>query len=126
MFCFLGGELSNSVKYFFLFVNVFYDNMNLLKFIFGLLEGNEWRLWDYEIRVKVVKQVEKLKEKLSKLKLIESIKRSKIIFFIVEKKLRQEFSLRIGKLINKVYVEFLYLKNNVCVFMFKYVLLFLI
>lgn len=49
MFCFLGGELSNSVKYFFLFVNVFYDNMNLLKFIFGLLEGNEWRLWDYEI-----------------------------------------------------------------------------
>ena len=37
MFWFLGGELSNSAKYF-----------SSLKFTFGLTEGNEWRPWDYE------------------------------------------------------------------------------
>ena len=43
MLCFLGGELSNSAKYFSSFANVSYDNMNSLKFTFGLTEGNEWR-----------------------------------------------------------------------------------
>ena len=124
MLCFLGGELSNSAKYFSSFANVSYDNMNSLKFTFGLSEGNEWRPWDYETRVKVVKQVEKLKEKLSKSKLTESTKRSKITSFIAEKKSRQEFSPRIGKLINKAHVEPLHLKNNACALMFKHVLLF--
>ena len=75
MLCFSGGELSNSAKYFSSFANVSYDNMNSLKFTFGLTEGNEWRPWDYETRVKVVKQVEKLKEKLSKSKSSESTRR---------------------------------------------------
>ena len=98
--------------------------MNSLKFTFGLSEGNEWRPWDYKTRVKVVKQVEQLKEKLSKSKLCEHTKRSKITSFIAEKKSRQEFIPRIGKLINKAHVEPLHLKNNACALMFKHVLLF--
>ena len=123
MLCFLGGELSNSAKYFSSFANVSYDNMNSLKFTFGLTEGNEWRPWDYETRVKVVKEVEKLKEKLSKSKSSESTRRSKITSVIAEKKSRQEFSARIGKLINKAHIEPLHLKNNACAHMFKHVLL---
>ena len=122
--CFLGGELSNSAKYFSSFANISYDNMNSLKFTFGLSEGNEWRPWDYETQVKVVKQVEKLKETLSKSKSSENTKRSKVTSFIAEKQSRQEFSPRIGKLINKAHVEPLHLKNNACALMFKHVLLF--
>ena len=48
---------------------------------------------------------------------------SKITSVIAEKKSRQEFSARIGKLINKAHVEPLHLKNNACAHMFKHVLL---
>ena len=48
MLCFLGGELSNSAKYFPSFANVSYDNMSSLQFTFGQSENNKWRPWDYE------------------------------------------------------------------------------
>lgn len=122
MLCFLGGELSNSTKYFSSFGNVSYDNMNSLKFTFGLSEGNEWRPWDYETRLKVVKQVKNLKEKISKSKSSESKKRSKTTSFIAKKQSRQEFSPRIGKLINKAHIEPLHVENNSFVVMFKHIL----
>ena len=48
MLCFLGGELSNSAKYFSSFANVSYDNMSSLQFTFGQLENIKWRPWNSE------------------------------------------------------------------------------
>ena len=124
MLCFLGGELSNSAKYFSSFANVSYDNMSSLQFTFGQSENNKWRPWNYERRLVVVKEVEALKKKLSKSPITENTKRVKITSFIAEKQSRQEFSPRAGKAINKAHVEPLHLKNNACAYMFKLVLLF--
>ena len=60
MMAFLGGELSNSAKFFSLFANVSYDNMSSLQFSFGQSENNKWRK-----RLAVVRGVEDLKNKLS-------------------------------------------------------------
>ena len=124
MLCFLGGELSNSAKFFSSFANVSYANMYSLQFSFGQSENSKWRPWDYERRLVVVKGVEDLKKKLSKSQLAANTKRAKITSFIAEKQSRQEFSPRVGKAINKAHVEPLHLKNNACAYMFKLVLLF--
>lgn len=67
MLCFLGGELSNSAKYFSSFGNITYNDMANLQFTFGRLRAdtNQWKPWDYGKRVKVAKQVEELKSKLA-------------------------------------------------------------
>lgn len=76
MLSFLGGELSNSAKFFSSFANVSYDKMSSLQFSFGQSENNKWRPWVYERRLAVVKGVEDLKNKLSKSQLAEKTKRA--------------------------------------------------
>ena len=122
MLCFLGGELSNSAKYFSSFGNVTHDDMANLQFTFGRADTNQWKPWDYGKRVKVVKQVEELKSKLAKTTLSASTKRGKITSLIAEKQSRQEFAPRIGKLIEKAHVEPLHLKNNACALLFSLIL----
>lgn len=53
-FVMLGGELLNSVKFFFLFVNVLKENCLDLKGIFVINGGIMWYFWKYEERIVVV------------------------------------------------------------------------
>ena len=126
MLSFLGGELSNSAKYFSSFGNVTYDDMANLQFTFGRAHTNQWKPWEYGKRLKVAKQVEELKNKLAKTSLSASTKRGKVTSLIAEKQSRQEFAPRIGKLIEKAHVEPLQLKNNGCAFLFTLILEFAI
>lgn len=122
MLCFLAGELSNSSKYFSTFGNVSYDDMSTLKATFGQSNGHQWRPWVYEKRLNVAKQVTAFKKQIVKSKLVKSSQRNKVTSFIAERKSRQEYNPRIGKLIDKAHVEPLHLKNNACALMFRYIL----
>ena len=62
------------------------------------------------------------KKKLVKSNLAKKTKRNKVTTFIAEQRSRQEFSPRIGKLIDKAHVEPLHLKNNACALMFRNIL----
>ena len=68
----------------------------------------------YSDRLKVVNEVENLKEKLSKQPLSDSTKRSKVTYFIAQKKSREEFEPPLGHIIDKTRVEPLHLNNNAC------------
>jgi hypothetical protein len=68
----------------------------------------------YSDRLKVVKEMEKLKAKLSKQPLSDSTKTSKVTYFIAQKKSREEFESPLGNIIDKEHVEPLHLKNNAC------------
>ena len=61
-----------------------------------------------------MKEVEKLKAKMSKQPLSDSTKRSKVTSFIAQKKSREEFEPPLGNIIDKAHVEPLHLKNNAC------------
>lgn len=126
MLSFLGGELSNSAKYFSSFGNVTYDDMANLQFIFGRAHTNQWKPLEYGKRLKVAKQVEELKNKLAQTPLSAITKRGRVTSFIAEKQSRQEFAPRIGRLIEKVHVEPLHLKNNGRAFLFTLILEFAI
>lgn len=126
MLSFLGGELSNSAKYFSSFGNVTYDDMANLQFTFGRAHTNQWKPWEYGKRLKVAKQVEELKNKLAKTPLSAITKWGRVTSFIAEKQSRQEFAPRIGRLIEKAHVEPLHLKNNGCAFLFTLILEFAI
>lgn len=58
MLVLLVGELLNFVKYFLIFVNVNKDNCKDFDGIFGIGNNNIWQLWEYKVRLKVVKEVE--------------------------------------------------------------------
>ena len=122
MLCFLAGRLSNSSKYFSTFGNVSYDDMSKVDFTFGHSKNSKWKPWAYEKRLSVAKLVVNLKKKLVKSNLAEKTKRNKVTTFIAEQKSRQEFSPRIGKLIDKAHAEPLHLKNNACALMFRHIL----
>ena len=63
MLCTLAGELTNSAKYFASFAKV-KDPDHLQDGTFGNNKGDTWQPWKYEERLKVVKEVEKLKREL--------------------------------------------------------------
>ena len=122
MLSFLGGELSNSAKFFSPFANVSTDNANDVSGTFGRGEGNTWKPWQYTERLKVVKRVEKFKQKVSKQNLAESTKRSKVTSFIAEMGSRQEFEPLLGEIIDRAQVDPLHLKNNACALVHRYLL----
>lgn len=122
MLSFLGGELSNSATFFSSFANVSNDNANDVCGTFGREGKNKWKPWKYSERLKVVKSVEQLKQKLSKQILSDATKRSKVTSFIAGKSSRQEFEPLLGKIVDRAHVEPLHLKNNACALAHRYLL----
>lgn len=122
MLAFLAGELSNSAKYFSSFADVSSNNANNIHGTFGREAKNTWKPWEYSDRMKVVKSVEQLKNKISKKKLYDTTKRSKVTGFIAEKKSRQEFEPLLGKIVDRAHVDPLHLKNNACAHAHRYLL----
>lgn len=78
MLCFLAGELSNSATYFSTFGSVSTVDIANLKFSFGQAKNCQWKPWEYEKCLSVVKHVEALKKKLEKAKSSDKTKRAKI------------------------------------------------
>ena len=122
MLSFLGGELSNSAKFSSSFANVSNDNAHDIRGTFGREEKNKWKSWMYSERLKVVKSVEQVKQKLSKQTLFESCMRSKVTSFIAGKNSRQEFEPLLGEIIDRAHVKPLHLKNNACALAHRYLL----
>ncbi len=65
MLAFLGGELSNSAKYYSSFADVSTDTHKDSSGTFGKEKGCTWKPWEYLKRLEVATAVEKLKEKVS-------------------------------------------------------------
>ena len=86
MLAILGGELSNSAKYFSSFANVSKDNCTDLKGTFATDRTSLWHPWKYEDRIKIANEVEKFKKTLSEKRLKEKQFRSKVTEFIAHKK----------------------------------------
>lgn len=114
MIAFLGGELSNSAKYFSSFGNVTLDNARKPTGTYGTQPTDTWKPWEYCRRLQVVKEVEKFFKSLEKSKTSNATKRSKVTAFIAQQKSRQEFEPVVGELIDRVHVDPLHLKNNAC------------
>ena len=123
MLAYLGGELSNSAKYFSSFADVCMDSILANRTgTFSKESGSVWKPWEYNYRLKVAKNVEELKKEISGKKLANSTKRSKITSFISKQISRQEFPPLIGQLIDQAHVEPLHLKNNVCALAHRHLL----
>ena len=122
MLAMLGGELSNSAKFFSSFANVSKENCSDLKGTFATNCRTMWHSWKYEERIAVANQVDKFKQSLSTKQLKEKQFRTKVTDFISKKNSRQEFVPLIGKLIEKAHVEPLHIKNNAWQYFFKGVL----
>lgn len=105
MIAFLSGELNNSAKYFSSFADVSIDNYGKLDGTFGKGKKCTWKPWEYANRVKVAKEVEKLKKTQKKDKLAGSTKRTKVTTYIAKQKSRQEFMPLMGELIDRTHVE---------------------
>lgn len=108
MLALLAGELPNSAKYFSTFPNVNKDNCKELNGTFRT-GNNTSQPWEFQARLKVVKEVEQFKLSLAGKTMSEKVQRSKITKFIARKKSRQEFTPLVGKLINRAHVEPLHL-----------------
>ena len=119
---FITGELSNNAKYFSSFADVTKENGVVINGTFGNEGKNTWHPWDYNTRLKVAKEVETLKKKISKQKLAETTKRNKITTFISSQNSRQEFIPPLGPVIERIHVNPLHLKNNVCVILHQHML----
>ena len=122
MLAMLGGELSNSAKFFSSFANVSKENCSDLKGTFATNCRTMWHSWKSEERIAVANQVDKFKQSLSTKQLKEKQFRTKVTDFISKKNSRQEFVPLIGKLIEKAHVEPLHIKNNAWQYFFKGVL----
>ena len=122
MLAFLGGELTNSAKYFSTFANISTEDMCDVTKTFGPETHNDFRPWAYNQRLSVAKKVVDFKGKLEKQKLAAQTKRSKVTSFITSNKSRQEFEPLIGKLIEKAHADPLHLKNNACQLIHKMML----
>ena len=122
MLAFLGGELSNSAKYFSSFGNVTLESARNISGTFGQLPSDTWKPWGYPNRLKVVQKVQRLKLTLAKSKSSTHTKRNKVTTFIAEQKSRQEFVPIIGELIDWGHVDPLHLKNNACALAHRYIL----
>lgn len=104
----MSGELNNAATYFSSFANVNKDNKVDVN---GSIGGKTatWQEWDYSMRLKVVKEVEKYK---STLKDPGGKDRNKVTAFIASKKSRQEFTPPLGKYIDFIKAEPLHCTNN--------------
>lgn len=122
MIAFLSGELGNSATYFSSFANVCNDNAGEINGTFGGKASNTWHSWEYCARLSVVKKVDALKETLSRQKLAEHTKRSKVTALIAKLKSRQEFVPPLGPIIDRIHIEPLHLKNNACALAHRYLL----
>ena len=115
MLAFLAGELSNSAKYFSSFADVSSGNASNIHGKFGREAKNTWKPWEYSDRMKVLKSVEQLKNKISKKKLSDTTKRSKVTSFIAENKSRQEFEPLLGKIVDHAHVDpFALIRTGIC------------
>jgi hypothetical protein len=66
MLAFLGGELSNSAKYFSSFGDVSLDTARKPTGAYGPQPSHTWKPWKYDQRILVANKVEKLKKSLEK------------------------------------------------------------
>ena len=89
MLAMLGGELSNSAKFFSSFANVSKENCSDLKGTFATNCRTMWHSWKYEERIAVANQVDKFKQSLSTKQLKDKQFRTKVTDFISEKNSRQ-------------------------------------
>lgn len=83
---------------------------------------HKWQPWPYSSRLKVAKEVAKVKETVEKQKINAKGKRQKVTDFIASQKRRQEFVPLIGSFVDRVHVEPLHPKNNACQQHFKEIL----
>ena len=114
MIAFLSEELGNSAT--------FFSFANVCNGTFGEKANNTWHSWEYSVRLSVVKKVDVLKETLSRQKLAQHTKRSKITALIAKLKSRQEFVPPLGPIIDHIHIEPLHLKNNACALAHRYLL----
>jgi hypothetical protein len=111
MFAFLGGELSNSAKYFSTFGDVSLDTARKPTGAYGPQPSHTWKPWKYDQRILVANKV---KKSLEKANISDATKRNKVTTFIANQKSRQEFQPVIGEFIDRAHVDPLHLKNNAC------------
>ena len=122
MLAFLAGELSVSARFFSTFANVSTGDYDNPKGTFGKGNQHKWQPWHYSRRLKVSKEVKKIKEKVERQNISAKTKRKKVTDFIASQKSRQEFEPLIGGFIDRVHVEPLHPKNNACQQLFKEIL----
>ena len=120
MLAMLGGELTNSAKYFSSFANVSKDNCTDLKGTFATDKKSTWNPWKYEERIKIANEVDKFKKSLSEKRLKEKQLQSKVTDFTARKKSRQEFVPLTDKLIDHAHVEPLHSNNNAWQYFLKW------
>ena len=120
MLAILGGELSNSAKYFSSFADK--NSVGELNGTFGMESTDTWKQWVYKRHTEVVKTVETFKEKVEKKNVKESTKRSNITSFIATQKSQQEFVPLVAELIDRAHVELLHVKNNLCALAHRHLL----
>ena len=122
MLAFLAGELPVSARYFSTFANVCTEDCDDPKGTFGKGNGHKWQPWSYSSRLKVSKEVKKVKLKVEKQNISAKTKRKKVTDFIASQKSRQEFEPLIGGFIDRAHVEPLHPKNNACQQLFREIL----
>ena len=122
MLAFLAGELPVSAKFFSTFANVSTGDYDDPKGTFGKGNQHKWQPWPYSSRLKVSKEVKKVKEKVERQNIAAKTKRKTVTDFIASQKSRQEFEPLIGGFIDRVHVEPLHPKNNACQQLFKEIL----
>ena len=86
----LGGELSNSAKFFLSFANVSTNDCTDISGTFGSSPSCKWKPWKYSSRLKVVEKVDSLKFSLDGKPLSKKQKRPTVTEFIARQKSRQE------------------------------------
>lgn len=119
---FLAGELPVSANFFSTFGNVRTGDYDDPKGTFGKGNQCKWQPWPYSSRLKVSKEVKKVKEKVERQNISAKTKRKKVTDFTASQKSRQEFEPLIGDFIDRVHVEPLHPKNNACQQLFKEIL----
>ena len=118
MMYFLGGELSNSARFFSTFANVNKTDCNDIKKKIGCGE-NDWKPFTYAQRVKDAEKVMQKTAALEKSKSSKQTKRNQLTSYIGEVlKSRQEKIPLVSHYIERAKAEPLHLKNNVVKEMF--------
>ena len=121
MLAFLAGELTLSARFFSTFANVSTGDYDDPKGTFGKGNKHKWQPWPYRSRLKVSKEVKKVKEKVERQNITAKTKRKKVTDFIASQNSRQEFEPLIGGF-DRARVEPLHPKNNACQQLFKEIL----
>ena len=89
MLAFLGGELSNSAKYFSSFGDVSLETARKPTGTYGPQPSHMWKPWKYDQRILVANKVEKLKKSLEKANISDATNATKVTTFIANQKSRQ-------------------------------------